>query len=192
MDREKRCIVITPETLSLEEIDPISAMLDSGCWRIHIRKPNADEELLRSYLDRLCKRVDVTKLSMHYYHDIALEYGFGGLHGATSKQGIVKSISCHSLAEVENAEGVDYLFISPVFDSISKQGYKAAIDIDKAGALINSGLTTEVVALGGIEKANLTVLDRAGFRNIALLGAVWRNGVEQASVNFNEISEKWR
>lgn len=192
MDKEKRCVVITPETLSLEEIDPIRTMLDIGCWRIHIRKPNADKELLRRYLDRLCQRVDVTKLSMHYYHDIALEYGFGGLHGVTEAKGVVKSISCHTLEEVENAEGVDYLFISPLFDSISKQGYKAAIDIEKAGALIRGGLQTEVVALGGIEKSNLTVLDRAGFRNIALLGAVWRGGVQQASANFNEIYEKWR
>lgn len=189
---EKRCVVITRELLSMEEIEPIAAILDCGCWRVHIRKPNADQEMLRSYLDVLCKRVDVKRLSMHYYHDIALEYGFGGLHGVTSAEGVLKSISCHSLEEVETAHEVDYLFVSPVFDSISKQGYKAAIDIDMAGALIKRGLKPEVLALGGIEKSNLSVLEDAGFRNIALLGAVWRDGNEKVSDNFKEIIEKWR
>lgn len=190
---EKRCVVITREQLSLEEVEPIAAILDSGCWRVHIRKPNADRGLLRAYLDVLCKRVDVKRLSMHYYHDIALEYGFGGLHGATTEERVVRSISCHSLEEAVEAQGVvDYLFLSPVFDSISKQGYKAAIDIDKAGALIKKGLQSEVVALGGIEKSNLPLLEKAGFSSIALLGAVWRDGNAKAPDNFKELIEKWR
>lgn len=190
---EKRCVVITREQLSLEEVEPIVAILDSGCWRVHIRKPNADRGLLRAYLDVLCKRVDVKRLSMHYYHDIAVEYGFGGLHGATTVEGVVRSVSCHSLEEAVDAQGVvDYLFLSPVFDSISKQGYKAAIDIDKAGALIKKGLQSEVVALGGIEKSNLPLLEKAGFSSIALLGAVWRDGNAKAPDNFKELIEKWR
>lgn len=188
----KQCVVITPEQIASDEAEAIASMLDDGCWRVHIRKPNADKDTLRSYLDVLCGKVDAKRLSMHYYHDLALEYGFGGLHGVTDKQNVMRSISCHSLEEVENAKDVDYLFVSPVFDSISKQGYKAAIDIGKAGDLIRKGLGPEVVALGGIEESNLAVLSEAGFNGIALLGAVWRDGAEQAPANFREIIKKWR
>ncbi|MEG1553943.1 MAG: thiamine phosphate synthase [Rikenellaceae bacterium] len=190
----KRCIVITQEQITLSEIDPIAEIIDDGCWRVHIRKPHADKDALRSFLDVLCNRVDPKKLSMHYYHDIALEYGFGGVHGKSQEQDVLKSISCHSIKEVEENNGVvDYLFISPIFDSISKLGYKAAIDISEIGALLkDENYASQIVALGGVEVSNLHILDKAGFQNIALLGCVWRDKECKASYNFKQVIEKWK
>lgn len=188
----KKCVLITQEHISLSEVDAILSIIDNGCWRVHIRKPNAHEAPLRLFLDALCRRVDPKYLSMHYYHNIALEYGFGGLHGKCNVEGVMKSLSCHSIEEIESAKGLDYLFISPVFDSISKKGYKAAVDIKQLSPLLHKKGMPQITALGGVEKSNLHLLDEYGFENIALLGAVWRDGEAKAVANFKDIVEKWR
>lgn len=86
------------------------------------------------------------------------------------------SRSCHSFEEVEAAldGGCDYVFLSPVFDSISKPGYGSAFTPEqlqwaRARGIINR----RVVALGGIDAENIPVAALCGFGGVAVLGALW-------------------
>ncbi|MBE9488492.1 MAG: thiamine phosphate synthase [Bacteroidetes bacterium] len=190
----KKCIVITQEKISLEEIDSIKSLLDAGCERIHIRKPNSIDSELRPYLDLLCSKVDSSKLTMHYYHNLAKEYGFGGVHGFSEKAEMFdfKSVSSHSIEEMENLNNIDYSFISPVFDSISKVGYKSAFSLENLKNFIDKKPLFDVVALGGIDVSKLDLLKENHFNTIALLGGVWKDGCENATNNFLKIYNKWK
>ena len=76
--------------------------------------------------------------------------------------------SCHSLEEVcQYKNHMDYVFLSPVFDSISKQGYRAAFSIEtleQARGIIDE----KVFALGGVTLDKITILEQLHFGGIAV------------------------
>ena len=83
------------------------------------------------------------------------------------------SRSCHSLDEVAACQDADYLFLSPIFDSISKSGYRSAFtDAQLRSA---SEIDGHVYALGGVRPENFPLLKEYGFGGAALLGHVWRD-----------------
>ena len=85
------------------------------------------------------------------------------------------SRSCHSLEEVAaHRTATDYLFLSPVFDSISKQGYRSAFPPAALREAAAAGIIDEkVLALGGVSEANLPEVRGYGFGGAALLGDIW-------------------
>lgn len=83
----------------------------------------------------------------------------------------------------------DYCFLSPIFDSISKSGYRAAFDCSTlAAALATTLAARKVIALGGVTAGHLPELAGLGFKGAAFLGAIWQgtdfNTIEK---NINEI-----
>lgn len=103
------------------------------------------------------------------------------------------SRSCHSLEEIrDNLAVCDYLFLSPIFDSISKQGYGAAFDrkeLEQAAA--RQLLQDKVYALGGVCAKNIGTLLQIGFHGAAVLGDLWQAAVptsRSSSRNSNDPS----
>lgn len=106
------------------------------------------------------------------------------------------SRSCHSLEEIMEYCSFDYLFLSPVFDSISKTGYKQGFTPErfreaKSGKIIGE----KVIALGGITAENIPVVRDYGFGGIAVLGALWSDFERNSNMNellkrFNELKIK--
>ena len=78
------------------------------------------------------------------------------------------SRSCHSLDEL-TAEA-NYLFLSPIFDSISKPGYRAAFSAEELRGKVDG----RVFALGGVTFEQLPYIQELGFGGAAMLGAAWR------------------
>ena len=78
----------------------------------------------------------------------------------------VMSMSCHSWAEVQNVKKLDYVTLSPVFDSISKKNYKAN------HSLLNGWreASSKVIAMGGVSLENLSSLKN--FNGAAMLGTL--------------------
>ena len=126
-----KIIVITSPEFIPGEVSLINTLLEGGVTRIHIRKPQAGEEEVRKLIEAIDKRWH-PQLSLHDHHNLALVYGCGIHLNARNPlppegwQGIT-SASCHSIEEAEERKKTcDYVFLSPIFDSISKQGYAAA------------------------------------------------------------------
>ena len=70
---------------------------------------------------------------------------------------------------------MDYVFLSPVFNSISKQGYEAAFTDEQLDAAARSGLLDHrVMALGGIMPECAPQLRRWHFGGGAMLGCIQR------------------
>ena len=67
-----------------------------------------------------------------------------------------------------------YVFLSPIFDSISKKGYKHSFfnkDLEEAG--INGIINERVVALGGVTPEYIPQLRAWNFGGAAFLGDIW-------------------
>lgn len=105
-----------------------------------------------------------TSLFVHGRVDLALAAKADGVHLPASgirasearriAPGLVIGRSCHSLAECAAAasEGVDYVFLGPVFDTRSKPGEGR---IDRSTLEEAARLELDVFALGGISMRNL-------------------------------------
>ena len=96
--------------------------------------------------------------------------------GKIPQKGAV-SCSAHTYAEALACRAIaTRVFISPVFDSISKKGYtgnEKLLSVPKAKG------TAMLVALGGITPERLPIVHQHGFKATALMGYIWDGGQPQ-------------
>ncbi|MCH5241629.1 MAG: thiamine phosphate synthase [Muribaculaceae bacterium] len=165
-------IAVTPPERYPEEAERINFLLSGGFVDfVHIRKPSYSFEDIEILVKGI-KTEFLHRLKIHDHFELLQKYDLGGVH-LNSRNYIVPvnaksiSISIHSLKEMENKEGYDYFFISPVFDSISKEGYRAAFDLKELSKHIQG---RNAIALGGVTPDKFELLKSLGFKGAALLG----------------------
>ncbi|OFY85859.1 MAG: hypothetical protein A3K10_00475, partial [Bacteroidetes bacterium RIFCSPLOWO2_12_FULL_31_6] len=146
------------------------------------------------------------KLVLHSHHTLAIKYKIKGIYLTRKdrkkefitalkvrylkflKSDLTISASIHNLANLyENTDEFDYVFLSPIFDSISKSGYQSGFNFHSLKVAM-SKTTLKVVAIGGIELNRLDKIRNMGFEGIALVGTIWQSndGVKE----FLAIKEK--
>lgn len=183
-----KIIIITSPGYVKEEIGSIARLLDSGLIdRIHLRKPSLDEADTRRLIESISPAYRPS-ITIHDHLRIAKDLGIGGIHLNSRNpfppkerfSGLI-SRSCHSVVELRetamaSSPPVDYCFLSPVFDSISKKGYKGSITPQDFRDMSSAGLLDErVYALSGITPERIPILKEAGFKGAAILGAAWES-----------------
>jgi len=177
-------IVISPEKNLNLEIDVLIQLFELGLDYFHLRKPGFNKEQLSEYLDKIPKKYQ-KRIIIHSHYDLLKDYKLYGIHFTGKTVSSIgdyegyeghKSVSCHSFEEIlAYADEMDYLFLSPVFDSISKQDYKSSFDADQVNEFMNeSELYTGIIALGGIQLNTVEPAFQMGFDGIAVLGAIWQ------------------
>ena len=97
------------------------------------------------------------------------------------------SRTCHTLAEVEEwMPKVEYMTLSPIFDSLSKAGYKKGFNHDQLASLPSG----KVVALGGVEPSKLKELRQYPFVGFAMLGYLFDGGsIESLKAKLQLLDE---
>ncbi len=173
-----KIFVVTPPCPVNNEARLINTMLTNGVERVNLRHPEATSDMIRSILDDIEPSL-LSRLSLHDFHDLALLYGTGihlnGRHPVAPPlfNGTL-SRSCHSIQEAADSRDLDYYFISPVFESISKPGYTPPFNLkDLRHAFECGDLDRKAVALGGITPQRLKTLSSIGFATAAVLGYIW-------------------
>lgn len=171
-------IAITLPEPPEDESRRVTRLLDSGRFDIvHLRHPGASRREMRAIIEEIPGRLH-RRLRLHGHFDLAAEFNLGGLHlnGRCPEPPAFYSgplsRSCHSVGEVLGARGFDYVTLSPVFDSVSKAGYRAAFTTADLSRLADAGDIPRVIALGGVTPEKAAGLDRRIFGGYAILGAV--------------------
>ena len=179
-----KLIAITKPYFYDGEAVVIRQLLDNGFDFIHLRKSCTDVACcvltkIRNLLNELTSE-ERKKIIVHDYHELYEEFSLKGIHinkNVTSLpkdyQGF-KTRSCHSLEEVRlYKDDFDYVFLSPIFDSISKQGYKSAFTEEMLRTALREGIIDEkVVALGGVTFEKISYLEELHFGGAAMMGGV--------------------
>jgi thiamine-phosphate pyrophosphorylase len=87
--------------------------------------------------------------------------------------GCCLSSAFHRIKDIPESGGrFDYVLLSPIFDSISKQGYRAAFGHSDLKRFL-SRTDHSVFALGGLNAQRAALAASLGFKGIAVLGTVW-------------------
>lgn len=175
-------IVITLPYFFDGEAEQIVQLLHSSVDLIHIRKPESKAEEVERLIMSIPSEY-YPRLVLHDHHDLAMKYHLHGVHlngrnpqppvgweGSVSK-------SCHSLEEVKEwKEKCDYVSLSPIFDSISKQGYHAAFSSTEIEEASRQGIIDKkVLALGGVTFNKIDDVLRMGFGGAMILGDAWKS-----------------
>lgn len=176
-----RLIAISWPTFFDGEAETINALFESGLSLLHVRKPDARQD----EVERLIRRINPEfhdRIAMHYFPELAEKYELGGYHISAGRPGAPEdwdgrvSVSCHSLDEArEHLRDADYVFLSPIFDSISKSGYQSNFTPEQLASAELAGYGKKVFALGGVTPERMHEVQDYGFGGVAVLGGLWKS-----------------
>ena len=172
--------ITSPEFLS-GEATFIGKLFSQGLDLLHLRKPEASLEAYKQLLLQIPEQWH-SRIVLHEHFELAEEYKLHGIH-LNRRCSVVPnayhgniSCSCHTIEEViTQKDSKDYVFLSPIFDSISKVGYHAAFSpTSLKQAAVENVIDEKVIALGGITANNIPLVKEWHFGGVALLGDIWK------------------
>ena len=186
-------IVLSNPTEIENEFGQVNTLFERGLTHFHLRKPDFSKQEVEEYLKNI-EPIYLKRVVLHSHHELIKKYNLKGIHLRSTdlqvlskdalqtlakdlqKRGFTASASLHSFEEIESLPcRLDYAFLSPIFQSISKQDYPSAFSKeDLVNFFQQRKSTTPIVALGGVKEENLATLQQIGFAGIALLGSIWQ------------------
>ena len=184
-------IVITAPDFIENEAHYINQLFESGIDLLHLRKPDSSIEECEKLLQEIDSKW-YQQIVVHDHFELYDKYHLHGIHLNRRNPKVPKgfkgsiSRSCHSFEEVKAAASrYNYVFLSPIFDSISKQGYTHSFsnkDLEEAAQ--NGIINSHVVALGGIIAPYIPQLRAWNFGGAAFLGDVWNRRYEDGWTDY--------
>jgi thiamine-phosphate pyrophosphorylase len=196
-------VVISGPAMLAGEAVLIQQLFEEGLEYFHLRKPDADEQAVRALIEAI-PAVYHDRIVMHGFFHLMSAYNLRRWHfreehrvatavetlAQEKDKGYILSTSVHDLTTLQQLPPLfAYTFFSPVFDSISKQGYKGVAD-DKF-YLSQEYKLVPVIALGGIDAGNIKKAVEMNFDGAAVLGTIW-NEPAKAIENFKLLQKEIR
>jgi len=193
-------ILIAPEVTVKNEIKILHQLFEAGLAYYHFRKPQFSFEQHCKYLNEIDSQYH-SRIVTHYYHNLIEKFDLKGVHlqeqvridlnsrlekyvQSYQSKGISVSSSFHEPEDIENCNTkFNYHLLSPVFSSISKQGY-----LGRGFDVTNS--SKKIIGMGGINASTIKETLASGFKGIGVLGGVWNS--EQPIDSFKNIKHHYK
>lgn len=176
-------VVLTSEQEIHHEAMLLNQLFKAGLKVLHLRKPRFDIAAYRNLLNKINPEY-YTQIMIHEHHNLCAEFGLKGIHiqeqarlnlgcelqnyiNDFKEYGHLVSSSFHEPEVLESCNATfDYHLLSPVFSSISKQGYKGrGFDVNHIDKII--------VGMGGINSETIQKTITLGYQGIGVLGGIW-------------------
>jgi thiamine-phosphate pyrophosphorylase len=190
---------ISQETKNISHLEAIKKTLIAGAKWIQLRVKNKPEEVILELAikaNSLCKAYGA-KLIVNDHPLIALKAEAYGLHLGLADMPIAEARSivgdkmiiggtANTFDHVKQrvAEGADYIGLGPYRFTNTKQNLSPIIGLEGYETIMEqvsiSGITTPIIAIGGIELADISLIMTTGVYGVALSGAL-TNAVDPAA-----------
>lgn len=176
--------ITSPERVN-DEAEKIVRLLEAGVDYVHIRKPGFPEKNIQCLIESIPAALH-GRLKLHDHFQLCDKYRLGGVHlNSRNREKPASahnaSISFHSVSELPSAHDYEYVTLSPIYDSISKEGYASAFRLQELKGDLSAG---NIIALGGVTPEKFPELRKTGFAGAALLGYIWNNDFNHALQNL--------
>lgn len=174
-------VVITPPEASKYEAQVATRLFEEGLHTLLLRLPRADVGRYVAFLEAVdpCHHHKII-LSDHY--ELLERFSLGGIYvsGSRVSQSLPElephqmlALGIHDLDELACLPfSPDVALLSPVFDSISKSGYRANTELLKIREQLQA-ISIPILAMGGVTSANVEMCYHSGFDGVAVLGDIW-------------------
>lgn len=194
-----KLILMTTPYFFVEEHQILTALFDEGLQILHLRKPGTEPV----YSERLLSLIPETyrkRIVVHDHFYLKNEYRLKGIHLNQRNPELPKSYkghiscSCHTVEEVASRKKMcDYVLLSPIFDSISKDDYASRFTPVQLRELAKRKIIDKkVMALGGVDLENIADLKSYGFGGAVLLGAIWNRFNIHTAQDYKELINHFR
>lgn len=155
---------------------------------VHLRKPNWSWGETAQLLDRISPDL-YSRIKIHDHFNLLNHYPLMGVHLNARNPVAPENARCvsrsfHTLEELQDAGEYDYVTLSPVFDSISKNGYKSAFSLKELPPFLSG---KKVIALGGVTPSKFPDLRAAGFFGAAMLGYFWNGWISENHLSSHKF-----
>lgn len=201
-----KLIVISPSKKQDSEIGFLLNMFEHGLQTYHVRKKTFSTRELRNYLEEIPAKYH-NRLVIHSHHELALKFNLKGIYISRShkrsklklwfwkkwlklrKGNLEISTTQRSIEDVlEYIPRYDYIFLAPVFDSLSGNFQSAFSDYNLIPTLKNSKY--KVMARGGVSTDTLQKAHQLGFGGVAFYTSIWKT--ENPLHEFMKVKEKFK
>lgn len=168
-------IAITSAEEYPNEAVRISEILQNGeADIVHIRKPGWSERKTAELLANIPAEF-YSKIKIHDHFALLDRFPLMGVHlnsrnDTAPVNASSVSRSFHSIEQLPLSAHYDYVTLSPIYDSISKCGYRSAFSLKDLKPLLKG---KNVIALGGVTPDRFPELMETGFAGAAMLGYFW-------------------
>ncbi len=195
-------IVISNPAPVANEPAIINALFEEGLELLHLRKPMLAMDEVRILIDSIHPKYR-HQIALHQYHELAMDAGINRLHFTGTKRTATGDNALMTLktnntilsTSIHDAETYcslspcfGYAFFGPVFNSISKQGYTSILPVDFVFPVQES--KPAIIAIGGIDAANIQKVKGMQFNGAAVLGTIWKN-VNDSVHQFKAVQKAW-
>lgn len=187
-------ILITNPQSVPNETEIINALFNEGLEVLHVRKPDFDKAQLSEFISKIDEQFH-SRIMIHSHYELLDSFQIKGIHFTEKTKHLLadydsvqctKSLAVHELTELKSIpQTVDYVFLSPLFPSVTKEGYSKQWDFEELKVELAAKRNYNIVALGGITLENVKTVKELGFDNFALLGSIWEPA--KAGCSANEV-----
>ncbi len=177
-------IIITDPQFLRNEAKVINALFAEGLDTLHLRKPDASVDQLSDLISEIDSRFH-SKIMIHNHYLLTGKFSLKGIHFTEKTKSnyssfefakCSKSWAVHELEELDVVPtDIDYVLFSPLFESISKQGYGRKWNLEELKSELRKNHSFKKIALGGINQDNFQKAYDLGFDDVAVLGCIWEN-----------------
>ncbi len=164
----------------------IKALFDNGLETFHLRKPGWTEEATYDFLTNIPAEWH-PRVILHQHFALSKTFDIKGIHFSKrwplyrnsdwlKMENLLFSCSIHEFNQYQNLpKGIDRIYLSPVFQSISKPNTYGAFEGKAMADFIQAHQhQISIFGLGGIHLYNIFRLKQLGFSGAGILGAIWK------------------
>ncbi|MBC7862745.1 MAG: thiamine phosphate synthase [Bacteroidia bacterium] len=187
-----KVIVISSNRLDEKEADCINEMFENGLMSFHLRKPKLSTVELANYIKQIKPQFH-KNIVIHSHHILAGKFNLGGIHFTKAHlrktyktwyrlkllnfkrplKSMILSASHSKLATLYDQEPYEYnyLFLSPIFDSLTGK-YQSGF-YEEGLRAVNAKSGKKIIARGGIDASKVEKVKELGFYGMSLYSALW-------------------
>ncbi len=185
-----KVIVISPSKIKEEEIKNLTLMFEAGLESYHLRKPKFSTQQLKEYIEKIPKQFR-NRIVIHSHHNLARKYDLQGVHYTKkhleptfrnwwrekllhiTTSHFIKTTSHGKLSSLYEEEEMkfDYVFLSPIFDTITGKYQSGFYEDSIIAAIQKTG--KKIIARGGVDATRVEKINELGFYGMALYSSLW-------------------
>ena len=200
-----KLVIISPSERRDSEIPYLLNMFEQGLPTYHLRKTKFSTRELKNFIAEIPEKYH-KRIVIHTHHELAMRFNLKGVYVSRShkrrklrtsmrmawfklrKRKLQVSATFRSIEDILDYDPkYDYVFLSPVFDSLSGNFQAGFTEHDLSHAIKNTKY--KVLARGGVSVENIQKAYELGFGGVALQSSIWKakNPMEE----FKKVKEKF-
>ena len=193
-----KIMVMSPANYLKKEEEIITDLFENGLMTYHLAKPLFGKDRLKEFLKKIPEKFH-NRIVIHSHHTLIRKFNLKGLHYSVSEmeptfrnwwrekiitsraKNLIKATSHTKLAALYQKKEMDfdYVFLMPVFDSITGC-YQSGYYEDELKTAIQKS-QQKIVVLGGVNIHQIEKIMDLGFYGMGLSACLWNkeNPIEE-------------